>query len=70
MCRCILSVSLCTWFMVMFDWYVLLFVSVTVHFPAKSPGCGPVCLIHCEYGNVLDASGCSTCACREKPVEV
>ena len=26
--------------------------------------CGPVCEIFCEYGNVLDANGCPTCACN------
>jgi hypothetical protein len=29
--------------------------------------CGPVCTIFCEYGNVLDASGCPTCACNPAP---
>jgi len=29
--------------------------------------CGPVCDIFCQYGNVLDASGCPTCACNPGP---
>lgn len=29
--------------------------------------CGPVCLIYCAYGNVLDANGCPTCACNPGP---
>ena len=29
--------------------------------------CGPVCLIFCLYGNVLDANGCPTCACNPAP---
>lgn len=27
------------------------------------PTCGPVCLIYCEFGNVLDEKGCPTCEC-------
>ena len=27
------------------------------------PTCGPVCMIYCEYGNVLDKNGCPTCEC-------
>jgi hypothetical protein len=30
-------------------------------------GCGPVCNIFCQYGNVLDASGCPTCECNPPP---
>jgi len=30
--------------------------------------CGPVCAIACEFGNVLDANGCPTCACNPPPV--
>jgi hypothetical protein len=29
--------------------------------------CGPVCDIYCAYGNVLDANGCPTCACKPQP---
>src|SRR5262249_44530567 len=29
--------------------------------------CPPVCDIFCEYGNVLDASGCPTCKCNPPP---
>jgi hypothetical protein len=29
--------------------------------------CGPVCDIFCQYGNVLDANGCPTCACTPAP---
>jgi len=29
--------------------------------------CGAVCTIFCEYGNVLDANGCPTCACNPPP---
>ena len=29
--------------------------------------CGPVCDIFCGYGNVLDANGCPTCACKPDP---
>ncbi|HET6147583.1 MAG TPA: protease complex subunit PrcB family protein [Polyangia bacterium] len=31
------------------------------------PMCGPVCDIFCQYGNVLDAKGCPTCACNPAP---
>jgi hypothetical protein len=31
------------------------------------PVCPPVCKIFCEYGNVLDANGCATCACNPPP---
>jgi hypothetical protein len=31
------------------------------------PVCGPVCDIFCQYGNVLDASGCPTCQCNPPP---
>jgi hypothetical protein len=30
-------------------------------------GCGTVCDIWCEHGNVLDANGCATCACNPAP---
>ncbi|KAK7497437.1 hypothetical protein BaRGS_00011279, partial [Batillaria attramentaria] len=36
--------------------------------PVRPGGCGPVCAIHCDYGNVLDHRGCPTCRCREGPV--
>ena len=29
--------------------------------------CGPVCDIYCQYGNVLDPSGCPTCQCKPAP---
>ena len=29
--------------------------------------CGAVCDIFCQYGNVLDANGCPTCACKPAP---
>ncbi|CAK9294382.1 unnamed protein product [Gordionus sp. m RMFG-2023] len=30
--------------------------------------CSPIkCLIYCEYGNVVDANGCSTCSCKDYP---
>ncbi len=32
--------------------------------------CGPVCAIWCEFGNVLDANGCPTCACNPPPQPV
>ena len=33
------------------------------------PGCGAVCQIWCEHGNVLDADGCPTCACNPPPAD-
>ena len=33
------------------------------------PTCGPVCLIFCENGNVLDANGCPTCTCNPPPTD-
>lgn len=33
------------------------------------PTCPPVCKIACPNGNVLDASGCPTCACSPPPVD-
>ncbi len=33
------------------------------------PACGPVCAIYCPYGNVVDASGCPTCACNPPPTD-
>jgi hypothetical protein len=35
--------------------------------PSKPPVCGPVCDIYCQFGNVLDPSGCPTCACNPDP---
>jgi hypothetical protein len=29
--------------------------------------CGPVCLMYCYYGNVLDENGCETCGCNPPP---
>ena len=29
--------------------------------------CGPVCLIYCAYGNVVDENGCETCGCKPPP---
>jgi hypothetical protein len=29
--------------------------------------CGPVCLIYCQDGNVLDENGCPTCRCKRSP---
>lgn len=34
-----------------------------------SISCGPVCAIACEFGNVLDSSGCPTCSCNPGPKE-
>jgi hypothetical protein len=31
------------------------------------PTCGPVCDIFCQFGHVLDANGCPTCACNPPP---
>src|SRR5438552_12006550 len=31
----------------------------------EKPVCGPVCLIYCPFGNVLDSQGCPTCACNK-----
>jgi len=33
----------------------------------QKPVCGPVCDIFCQFGNVLDANGCPTCACNPAP---
>lgn len=38
--------------------------SVCACVPEK-PVCGPVCLIYCPFGNVLDSQGCPTCACNK-----
>ena len=38
--------------------------SVCACVPVKPPVCGPVCDIYCQYGNVLDATGCPTCSCN------
>ena len=35
--------------------------------PDAKVGCGPVCDIYCANGNVLDANGCPTCACKPLP---
>jgi hypothetical protein len=29
--------------------------------------CGPVCLMYCYYGNLLDENGCEICACNSPP---
>jgi hypothetical protein len=29
--------------------------------------CGPLCDIYCQFGNVLDDSGCPTCQCKTAP---
>jgi hypothetical protein len=42
--------------------------SVCACVPATPPVCGPVCAIYCQYGNVLDASGCPTCKCNPAPI--
>ncbi|XP_052696315.1 BPTI/Kunitz domain-containing protein 4-like [Crassostrea angulata] len=28
--------------------------------------CGPVCMIWCPFGNVMDERGCPTCRCRSE----
>ena len=43
--------------------------SVCACVPIKPPVCGPVCNIACQYGNVLDANGCPTCACNPPPTD-
>ena len=35
--------------------------------PQTPPTCGPNCDIFCQYGHVLDAAGCPTCACNPAP---
>ncbi|KAK3579677.1 hypothetical protein CHS0354_000057 [Potamilus streckersoni] len=30
--------------------------------------CGPVCMIYCPYGNIMDDRGCPTCRCHFEPV--
>uniref|UniRef100_A0A0L8G2C5 Antistasin-like domain-containing protein n=1 Tax=Octopus bimaculoides TaxID=37653 RepID=A0A0L8G2C5_OCTBM len=32
--------------------------------------CGPVCMMFCEYGNVLDKNGCPICKCKKKPKDM
>ena len=34
---------------------------------ASDAACGPVCLMYCTYGNVLDENGCEICACNSPP---
>ena len=40
----------------------------TLHTPTDL--CGPVCEIHCDFGNVLDQLGCPTCKCKPHPCTV
>lgn len=35
----------------------------------QAPECGSVCMIYCQYGNVLDENGCPMCKCKETPCE-
>ncbi|KAK6167447.1 hypothetical protein SNE40_021474 [Patella caerulea] len=44
--------------------FLLLLVPTIYAVPLAGPDCGPVCDIHCEFGNVLDDRGCQTCSCR------
>ncbi|XP_021377886.1 antistasin-like isoform X3 [Mizuhopecten yessoensis] len=30
--------------------------------------CGPVCMIYCQYDNVMDERGCPTCKCNSAPL--
>ncbi|XP_078327480.1 uncharacterized protein LOC111115533 isoform X1 [Crassostrea virginica] len=30
--------------------------------------CGPVCMIWCPFGNVMDEHGCPTCRCRSEHI--
>jgi hypothetical protein len=43
--------------------------SVCACVPGKPTSCGAVCDIYCQYGNVVDANGCPTCACNPPPTD-
>ncbi|XP_046543734.1 BPTI/Kunitz domain-containing protein 4-like [Haliotis rubra] len=43
---------------------VCLLLAVAAVSAAPSEICGPVCMIYCPFGNVLDSSGCPTCKCN------
>lgn len=32
--------------------------------------CGPVCMIWCPFGNVMDEKGCPTCRCKSGEFEI
>jgi len=36
----------------------------------KAQICGPICLIYCRHGNVLDSRGCPTCTCKTSPERI
>ncbi|XP_071098249.1 BPTI/Kunitz domain-containing protein 4-like [Haliotis cracherodii] len=39
-------------------------VAVAYAAPRDQALCGPVCMIYCPFGNVLDSNGCPTCSCN------
>ncbi|XP_069103205.1 BPTI/Kunitz domain-containing protein 4-like [Argopecten irradians] len=49
----------------------LVFVSITFVYGYDTDGvhCGPVCMIYCHYGNVMDERGCPLCECNPAPVK-
>ncbi|CAF3339804.1 unnamed protein product [Rotaria socialis] len=46
-----------------------LVATLTLSKVISRPGCGPLCAMYCEYGNVMDSDGCPICQCKESPCE-
>jgi hypothetical protein len=46
-----------------------LIASLAIAKSIPSSTCGPICMIYCPYGNVLDSTECPTCSCKQTPCE-
>lgn len=46
---------------------LLLLLLTSVATSAQKADCPPICKMYCEFGYVIDANGCQTCRCRERP---
>ncbi|XP_060076156.1 BPTI/Kunitz domain-containing protein 4-like [Ylistrum balloti] len=48
---------------------VFLFVSLSLVYDnnVDAADCGPVCMMYCRYGNVMDERGCPLCKCNPGP---
>ncbi|XP_033725958.1 BPTI/Kunitz domain-containing protein 4-like [Pecten maximus] len=50
---------------------ILVFISLSFVYGTSTDevDCGPVCMVYCHYGNVMDERGCPLCKCNPAPVK-